>query len=238
MTKKSASRLARDAKTRRDAGVPQNTRFNREKSSRSWYELKMVHNRSIEYVKKTAQHFALLTDPRVLARIAEHKNGPRFLELNKEAAALAATFDKRLNDLWDQHKDKRKLCLSHTELTEAFRLFEAYQLFDVDYYTEFSHVINQLNEMWNSALMELLAEQNAAEGSAVTDLTLNNETPAPFADDPSIPKHVPAEELISAAHEKAKDQEDVGVDPKIGRGLIRPIMEFPAVDEPAVTTGE
>uniref|UniRef100_A0AAU7PF66 Uncharacterized protein n=1 Tax=Burkholderia phage vB_BgluM-SURPRISE13 TaxID=3159457 RepID=A0AAU7PF66_9VIRU len=163
MTKKSVGRRQRDAERRASTGMTGkgNKSFDREKSSRCWYELKSVHSRSQKNIDKLAGLISQYRHKVVLMKIAKNGDQPRFDELMASIPPLVEKMGKDFQDLWDSHADKKKLCLSYEELTQAFRIFEAYQAFDIDLFNVFQPIIGELNLIYNKALKELMEAQDA-----------------------------------------------------------------------------
>lgn len=217
MTKKSDSRLARDAKRREQLGITPKVRIDREKNSRSWYELKMTHKKSQDYIERTAKLFGQYNNAKVILQIVRNGKQDRWNELQKLVQEKMEVFGPRFKALWDSHKDKRKLCLSFTELTQAFQIFEAYQVFNMDFYNEFEPIIAELNEIFNEALKQLL--DGETDPKVVTDVDYRE--PAAVQEPPK------AEELgdlgnMPEQQPAAADDAKVDADPATGAELIRP----------------
>jgi hypothetical protein len=163
MTKKSVGRRQRDTERRAAAGITgKGTKsFDREKTSRCWYQLKEVHTRSQRSIEKLALLIAQYRHKVVLMKIAKNGDEARFEELQASIPPLAEKMGKDFQDLWNSHADKRKLCLSYEELMQAFKIFEAYQAFDIDLFNVFQPIIGELNAIYNKALKELMEAQDA-----------------------------------------------------------------------------
>lgn len=162
MTTKSQSRRDRDAKNRKELGITGSQSFNRSKSARAWYDLKMAHARTNEYIVKLANNMLKYANVPVFKRISEKGLAQEFMALQKQIIAKQPAFVARLTALWDSHKDKKKLCLSITELEAAMNIMHGYETFDTEFYFEFSPIVSKMNEIFNGVLDELIAEQNAA----------------------------------------------------------------------------
>jgi hypothetical protein len=252
MTKKSQSRRNKDATLNAQMGISGKApKMNREKSSRCWYELKTVHMRSAGYLGRAAELMQQYGNPVVLVKIAKNGDGARFNELQMSIPTLMQRVGEQFEALWDSHKDKKKLCLSYTELQDAFRIFEAYQVFDTDFFTTFQPIISELNDIFNKALNQLLEAQEelsakmangdynaATDPTVVTDVEVNEvKLPTPAMDmeelTPSKPvvQEAPVPEEIdpplsmqdlSAIMEEGVSQEPIQIDPAMNAGLIRP----------------
>lgn len=172
MTKKSASRRQRDAQAFQAAGgKAPSPRVVRETSARVWFELKNVHKRSAAYITKTAQQIAKYGHPVVLAKIAKNGKAARFNELNAEIVKKVAGTMADFAALWDSHKDKRELCRTSIELEIAYKIFEAYQVFDMSFYEDYSGIISEMNEIYNEALAQLLGQAtDAQDPTVITDV--------------------------------------------------------------------
>lgn len=192
MTQKSQGRRDRDAKQRAANG---GKRIDREKHSRCWFELKLTHSRSQEYIVKTAKLFGQYGVPKVLVRIQANGDRPRWEELQSSVPKLMETFMPRFQELFASHGDRKKLCLSYTELQLAFRIFEAYQVFDLDFYNAMSPIVEELNDIFNKALKQELEEGN---------VLIDEVAPRASAEQPPV----------DAAEVAAE------VDPSVGHGLI------------------
>lgn len=204
MTAKSNARRQRDRQALEKSGVKKKQSFNREKSSRCWYELKEVHMRSARNFEKTARLFGQYNNPAVLAQIARNGDDARFQDLQLLVQSKVPALTKDFQDLYDQHKDKKKLCLSYNELQEAFKIFEAYQAFDTDFFLAIEPIVNELNSLFNKALGQLL-EADGKPGVDVTQLTgLDRPTNVPVeeskAEEPTAEgSEVPTPDFAAAA---------------------------------------
>ncbi|HEX9137148.1 MAG TPA: hypothetical protein VF905_09425, partial [Nitrospirota bacterium] len=157
MTRKSSNRRAKDAAAQQAAGgKPQSARVIREKTTRAWYELKIVHSRTQSYIEELAKRMIQYAHPVVLLKIAKNGDTERFNELQKLIQEKAVVTGADFASLWDLHKDKNKLCLSVTELEQAYRIFDMYQAFDTDFFTTYQPIIEELNAIFNKALKQLL----------------------------------------------------------------------------------
>lgn len=152
MTKKSAARIARDKEARSSGGKKS---FDRERMSRCWYELKQVHVRAQKYIEKTALLFCQYANTEVHEQIVKNGKGELFNSLQAKIPPIMVGFHERFEELWNSHKDKKKLCLSYNELTEAVRIFEAYNAFNMDFYLSFSEIIEDINEIYNEAVADI-----------------------------------------------------------------------------------
>lgn len=220
MTKKSASRRNRDTERRAALGITGKKQgFDREKSSRCWYELKAVHTRSQGHIEKLARLISQYRHKIVLMKIAKNGDQERFNELQASIPPLAGKLQKDFEQLWQSHADKKKLCLSYAELAEAFRIFEAYQAFDIDLFNTFQPIIGEMNQIYNKALKQLLDAQDAlvlemaqkGQLPVVTDVVLEH------GDRPAEAKEI----------EQPQEGLD-GVDTTEGRGMQRAVF---AVDD-------
>lgn len=230
MTVKSAGRRQRDAERRAALGITdKNKRFDREKTSRCWYELKAVHTRSQGNIEKLAILFGQYRHKVVLMKIAKNGDKEAFDALQAQIPPLAEKLAADFQALWDSHADKKKLCLSYAELSEAFRIFEAYQAFDIDLFNTFQPIISGLNQIYNKALKQLLDAQDElvvemmknGQLPDVTDVVLEEGDRPQLAEEVEQPKEgldgIDAEALSAAA----EAQEPINVDPRMGHDLIR-----------------
>jgi hypothetical protein len=164
-----------------------NKKFDREKTSRCWYQLKEVHMRSQRSIEKLAELIAQYSHPVVLMKIAKNGDQAEFEAIQAKIPPAVETMAKEFQELWDSHGHKRSLCLSYPELMQAFKIFEAYQAFDIDLFNVFQPIIAEANVIYNKALKQLLDAQDelsikmAQEGqvAAVTDVVFKEgEVPA------------------------------------------------------------
>lgn len=162
MTEKSKQRRMKDAQARNAIGGNKNTKFNREKASRSWYELKIVHAKTQSYMEQLGKQMEQYLNPLVLLRIARHGKSERFIELQKQIQSKAPEFMTRFEELYKKHEDKKKLCLSLKELEEAMNIMQQYDTFNLDFFNAFKEIIDELNTIFNTALKELIAEKDQA----------------------------------------------------------------------------
>jgi hypothetical protein len=235
MARKSASRRAKDAAAAQASGKVVKPSVVREKTTRAWYELKIVHSRTQSYIEQLAQRMIQYAHPVVLLKIAKNGDTDRFNELLKLLQEKAIVTGADFESLWNLHKDKKKLCLSVKELEEAHRVFDLYQAFDTDFFTTYSGIITDLNEIFNKALKQLLdakdelaqetiesAQAKMADVNVVSDVEFTEVQPA--ADLPSTIADliVPAEVAQRAAEEVAEPAAEVEADPAVRNGLIRP----------------
>ena len=210
MTKKSASRRQRDAQAFQAAGgKAPSPRVVRETSARVWFELKNVHKRSAAYITKTAQQIAKYGHPVVLAKIAKNGKAARFNELNAEIVKKVAGTMADFAALWDSHKDKRELCRTSIELEIAYKIFEAYQVFDMSFYEDYSGIISEMNEIYNEALAQLLGQAtDAQDPNVITDVEAK-----------SLP--TAAENVELPVNGKVPPVPDNRVDPEVVKSVIK-----------------
>ncbi|BCM95241.1 hypothetical protein [Burkholderia phage FLC6] len=245
MTQKSASRRQKDAERRAAAGMTSGKKsFDREKTSRCWYQLKEVHQRSQKNINKLAELFAQYNHPVVLMKVAKNGEKEAFDAEIAKIQPLVAEMAKEFQALWDSHGHIRKLCLSYEELSKAYRIFEAYQAFDIDLFNKFQPIIGALNLIYNKALKELLEAQDAltveqieAARAAGQEVAILDE-----GDVPQAAKEVeaPAEgmEGISADGEDALKPSEIINQPAEGRGqsrVVTPVDELGVVETEEVT---
>lgn len=234
MTKKSASRRARDAQAFQAAGgKAPSPRVVRETSARVWFELKNVHKRSAAYITKTAQQIAKYGHPVVLAKIAKNGKAARFNELNAEIVKKVAGTMADFAALWDSHKDKRELCRTSVELEIAYKIFEAYQVFDMSFYEDYSGIISEMNEIYNEALAQLLGQAtDAQDPTVITDVEAKSLPAA--AENVERPAGAPAEEkLVPGSIEETAVASSILtesiLEPKgeaLGRGLTTSVVHL------------
>lgn len=226
MTQKSASRRQRDANRRAQMGIASGKKtFDREKTSRCWYQLKEVHSRSQRSIEKLAELIAQYNHPVVLMKIAKNGDQAAFNAIQAKIPPAVEAMAKDFQALWDSHADKRKLCLSFEELQQAFRIFEAYQTFDIDLFNTFQPIIGELNVIYNKALSQLLEAQDelklkmAADGTLpVSDVVFKEgEIPA-AAKEVEEPKELGMDGI--SPDQPTAVEEPIDVDPAVGRGLI------------------
>lgn len=240
MTQKSASRRQRDANRRAEMGITSGKKtFDREKTSRCWYQLKEVHGRSQRSIEKLAELIAQYNHPVVLMKIAKNGDEAAFNAVQAKIPPAVAEMAKVFQELWDSHADKKKLCLSFEELQQAFRIFEAYQTFDIDLFNTFQPIIGELNVIYNKALGQLLEAQDelklkmATEGGLpVSDVVLNEGDVPAQAQEVEAPKELGMDGIspdqkargetsaIVQIDELGVVEESISVDPAVGRGLI------------------
>jgi len=193
MALKSAGRRQRDAERRAALGITGKKKtFDREKSSRCWYQLKEVHMRSQKNILKLAELFAQYNHPVVLAKIAKNGEEAQFIELQAKIQPATENIGKDFEALWASHGDKRKLCLSYEELQQAFRIFEAYQAFDIDLFNTFQPIIAGLNAIYNKALKQLLDTQDELVKRAAEGLPLTTDVVFEEGDMPAMAQEVEA----------------------------------------------
>lgn len=244
MTQKSASRRQKDAQRRAAAGITSGKKtFDREKTSRCWYQLKEVHARSQKNINKLAELFAQYNHPVVLMKVAKNGDQEAFNAELAKLQPLVVEMTKEFQALWDSHGHIRKLCLSYEDLSRAYRIFEAYQAFDIDLFNKFQPIIGALNLIYNKALTQLLEAQDAltveqieAARAAGTDIAILS-----AGDVPAAAKDVeaPAEgmEGISSDGEALSPSEIIS-QPAEGRGqtrVVTPIDELGVVETEEVT---
>lgn len=193
MTKKSVGRRNRDAQRRADAGLSSKGKaFDREKTSRCWYQLKEVHARSQKSIDKLAALISQYRHKVVLMKIAKNGEEPRFNELMAQIPPHVETMARDFQELWDSHADKKKLCLSYDELMQAFKIFEAYQAFDIDIFNNFQPIIGELNDIYNRALKELMEAQDATVVDAMSGQPLITDVVLEAGDVPALAQEVEA----------------------------------------------
>lgn len=251
MTRKSMSRRAKDAAAHEAAGgKKQSARVVREKTTRAWFELKIVHGRTQQYIEQLASRMVQYAHPIVLLKISKNGDTARFNELQKLMQEKAVVTGADFESLWNLHKDKNKLCLSVKELEEAYRIFDMYQAFDTDFFTTYQPIIEELNTIFNKALKQLLdakdelAKNTIADAQAklvdvnvvsdvdFTEVKKEEELPATIAD-LIVPAEVAGniaargEVAVEAPVDEVADTaatEEVQADPAARHGLIRPNM--------------
>lgn len=222
MTRKSASRRDADRKrAEQNGGKKVVARVNREKSSRAWYELNIVHARSQAYIQRLAEHMRKYVNPPVHLKIASNGDAPAWKELNASLNTNSEAFAKRFADLYDSHKDKKKLCLSLVELEQAMAIHNEYEKFDTDFFTTFQPIISGMNEIFNKALKQLLdaqdelakkmAEAGQQQQAAVAIDPLSSDSPlyadvpsGPFAHDVALDMEVPKTIAVDAENISVK----------------------------------
>lgn len=234
MTVKSKSRREKDAKARAaNGGKTVTGRMNREKTSRAWYELKMVHCRSQAYIEQLAHRMTQYQNPLVLAKIVKNNQADRFNFLQTQMQQAAGPVAIEFNELWDSHKDIKKLCLSITELDQAMTIFNRYQQFDMDFFNKFQPIITELNEIFNTALKQLLDSQakiqediaNDARAKMLDPTIVSDVNYAPVPDSVAMPaaiedlnKDSGVEVIENGAFEQAKVPQTEKEALKFGRG--------------------
>lgn len=168
MTEKTQSRRDRDAKARAAHGGNVTTiSRNREKTTRAWYELKVVHQRTTSYIHQLAEKMQQYNNPLVLSKIAKNGDADAFKVLQARFQQHAATLAVDLQELWNRHKDRKKLCLSIKEVHEAYEVFGQYQQFDADFFGTFQPLLSDMNDIFNKALKQLLDAQNALQTETI-----------------------------------------------------------------------
>ena len=240
MSTKSQSRRQRDAA--QEQAVPGIRKvLDRKKSAQCWFELKVVHMRSQDYMTKVAGLFAKYRNPVVLAKIVRNGDFDKWQELHGQLPPIVERMSADFSKIWDMHKDKRKLCLSSEELTQAYRIFDLYQAFDMEFFELVSPIISGLNEIFNKALKMLLdaqeklrvemqeqAKAEAGDVTKVTDVSFTEEEKLPtlISDGESLVRPDPSliPESLKQRHEQAHSNDGVVVDPNQGEQLIRPAL--------------
>lgn len=208
MTQKSSSRRQRDAEAMRAAGGRIKTKYHsRENSTQCWYKLKEVHMRSAAYIEKLAIHFSQYMHPIVLAKIDKNGDMAEFKQLNAKIPEHMGEFAKRFQEMHDQHKDKRKLCLSYKEFEIAVKIFEAYQVFDIDFFNTFSPITQDMNAIFNKALSQLLEAQETLVNAAQVDPAFAKDIPFQEGELPKLAGDLPQPPKADAAEPQIKEED-------------------------------
>lgn len=188
MASKSDARIARDKARLKAAGKPRlnNATKNRQVTSRSWYELKQVHIRSARYMARMGDFLRKYLNPQVLMKITDNGRQKEFDDLQRSIPVLMAPFAAEFEAMLKQHEHKRSACTTLEDMELAYRLFEDYQKFDMDYYTVFQPLTTKMNEIFNEALSQLLAGE-AVDAKTKSLPTAAEEFAAPEGAKPQEP---------------------------------------------------
>ena len=170
MTKKSASRLERDAKQKA---------FEQEKNNnRAWDELNELHSRiSVQFIEITSQISQMFSIQNLHIFLENKQKVTEYLKtLNSDIGAL----NQELSDLYKIHKDKNGGWKEMDDFLMALELFESYRILQSKFEGIIMPLVISLTQEFDKAMVVVndtikkKEAENLTDPNVVSDAVIKN----------------------------------------------------------------